>query len=863
MTDQRLEHEIRATLDEAAPPLPPDQLMHSFEQQARKTRRRPRWLAHSTEPPMYYDSSLAVGSPTVRMVSIMAATLMLVLAMVAVGIGISRLLPHEIVVDASGNGDYTTMREALDAARDGTSILVMPGTYSGYLDVSKDVSITGVGDRGEIVIEYDHEGQPGEVWGYGIRLDQVDASITSLEIRGPSDGTAIRALGGTLALEDVAVHPGPFTLWTSGGGVLRDVVSYGLVLDGASGLAVQDSELWCTVRVAGASDITFERSEFLLDPDRCVEEPANEQGDQSIASGPRTAGRDDSTFVLGDPVAFPLAVQVEASAPTFEDNTFGLPLLVHASLVEKAAVGPRYELGVYADPPGVGARPVVEGNTFRGLETAITVFDSATPEIRGNAFIDNDTAVGVARSNTVIENNAVSGGRTAFELTAVNPEVTGNTVEVGTGPAVAITGSAAPILRDNTLCAEGEVLEIADTAAPDIDESNEICETTPDAIVVDGSGGGDFTTLSEAVTAAQDGDHILVRPGTYVEAVVVDKDLTIAGDGDGPVVLTAPEDGPSRESQPIGAVPYALSLEGSTTTVSGLTFRGERSALHVEGGTANLAGLAFEGVGRTNTNGEWFEWGTRFPEAIAMIRDAEVTLADSTFDGGGPIAAHGDTRPTIERNVLRNGPSIHVFLPAEGSVVRGNLITQGSVRGIAVLGGEHGLLIEDNVISDMDGDGIVLGTELSDATNALVRGNEVSDSFTGINVAEGSSPTLADNVVSGNELGIWSSKAAEGLTATGNTLTDNEIGIRVLGGQGLFEANTVAGGTTGIQLVWSADPSIMGNTVERASDVGLSIDSGSSGSVTENGICDNATNLKVAPEREEAIRSSNEVCEDG
>jgi len=34
---------------------------------------------------------------------------------------------------------------------------------------------------------------------------------------------------------------------------------------------------------------------------------------------------------------------------------------------------------------------------------------------------------------------------------------------------------AAPILRDNVLCAEGEVLEIADTANPDIDGSNEIC----------------------------------------------------------------------------------------------------------------------------------------------------------------------------------------------------------------------------------------------------------------------------------------------------------------------------------------------------------------------------------------------------
>jgi hypothetical protein len=40
---------------------------------------------------------------------------------------------------------------------------------------------------------------------------------------------------------------------------------------------------------------------------------------------------------------------------------------------------------------------------------------------------------------------------------------------------VSLAERAAPILRDNVLCAEGEVLEMAGTATPDIDESNEVC----------------------------------------------------------------------------------------------------------------------------------------------------------------------------------------------------------------------------------------------------------------------------------------------------------------------------------------------------------------------------------------------------
>jgi parallel beta-helix repeat protein len=381
-------------------------------------------------------------------------------------------------------------------------------------------------------------------------------------------------------------------------------------------------------------------------------------------------------------------------------------------------------------------------------------------------------------------------------------------------------------------------------------------------IVVNHDGSGDYITINEAVAAAQDGDHILVRPGTYVEAVVVGKDVAIAGDGDEPVVLAAPEDGPRSEAQYLGPVPYALLLDDVTATVTGLTFSGQGSAVHVSGGTSVLTDLTFQGVGKTNTNADGVETGTRFPEAVALYDGAVVTLADSAFSGGGAIASHGNTRSIIEGNVLQNGPSIHVFLPAEGSIVRGNVVTQGSVRGIGAFGGPHQLLIEDNVVTDMDGDAITIGSDLADATDPLVRGNEIRGGFTGISVAEGSGPTITDNVVSGTELGIWTSNAAEQLTATGNALTDNDIGIRVLGGQGLFEENTVVGGATGIQLVWNADPSIIGNAVTGASDAGLSIDSGSTGSVTDNRLCDNPINLDVEPERENAIRAANEICED-
>ncbi len=55
-------------------------------------------------------------------------------------------------------------------------------------------------------------------------------------------------------------------------------------------------------------------------------------------------------------------------------------------------------------------------------------------------------------------------------------------------------------------------------------------------IVVDAAGGGDFVQIQPAVDAARDGDTILVRNGSYDAFRVVDKALSIVGDGSGVLI---------------------------------------------------------------------------------------------------------------------------------------------------------------------------------------------------------------------------------------------------------------------------------------------------------------------------------------
>ena len=102
------------------------------------------------------------------------------------------------------------------------------------------------------------------------------------------------------------------------------------------------------------------------------------------------------------------------------------------------------------------------------------------------------------------------------------------------------------------------------------------------SVAADGS--ADHSTIGDALEAAAEGDTILVAPGTYQEALLIDKDVTIRGDGPREeIVITGyadpamwPADG-EREcdygSRGLDGC-AVLSLD-SSVVISDLTFHGD------------------------------------------------------------------------------------------------------------------------------------------------------------------------------------------------------------------------------------------------------------------------------------------------
>jgi len=348
-------------------------------------------------------------------------------------------------------------------------------------------------------------------------------------------------------------------------------------------------------------------------------------------------------------------------------------------------------------------------------------------------------------------------------------------------------------------------------------------------IVVDQTGNGDYTTITEAVAAATDGDEILVRPGTYTEAVIIEADITLRGDGPvEDIVIEAPEDGPtSAEHWSVGD-PYAILVLESDATVSGFTFRGTPSAVILIGGSPTLENSVLDDVGRTFDGRNLSPAGS----SIVVADGSSAVVSGNTVADGGPIGVFGESVPRIEGNTLTGGPHIFLNRQGEGTVVKGNTIDGTIMWGIGVFVA-HPVTIEGNIITNPGQNGINFSS--------------------GVGV-------IQDNVISGAGLIAIAVGRGSG-TVAGNKLTDNGTAIGYSADEGLIEGNIVERGGAGIVVVGKS-PLVKDNVVRGVEANGITIGTGTSPTLIGNTSCDNGKNLVIGNGATPQIDDSNDFCGD-
>ena len=342
-------------------------------------------------------------------------------------------------------------------------------------------------------------------------------------------------------------------------------------------------------------------------------------------------------------------------------------------------------------------------------------------------------------------------------------------------------------------------------------------------IVVDADGGGDYTTIVEAVAAAGDGDTIQVMPGTYEGQVQITSNITLQGVGDRDKVILKFEGGDIATFERTPGLterafaPYGLFLHQTDAVVRNLTVSGPQvaDAIVVIGGAPSIEGVT------VHLEQPWTGWR----HGLLLDVDTAATIDDVDINAWLGV---GKGTPTIRNSRLSCGSDIAAA--GANAILRDNVFRddregEDCGYGIAISDGASPQLIGNDL--SMASGGIIIEGE---DTNPLIERNRVHSSggpqehpelerdaytYRGITVEDGAAPRIV-----------------------GNELADNETGIYIGAASPVIEDNAVSGGSVGIEVTDGATPTLVGNTV-----------------------CGNTVNLEVTEGGDPTVDGSNTICE--
>jgi parallel beta-helix repeat protein len=344
---------------------------------------------------------------------------------------------------------------------------------------------------------------------------------------------------------------------------------------------------------------------------------------------------------------------------------------------------------------------------------------------------------------------------------------------------------------------------------------------------VDGSGGADFAGIQDAINNASDGDTILVYSGVYYENVVVDKSVTLKGNGQ-PVV-----DAGGRKSA-ITLTADGITLVGFTATNSGSSWKD--AGINVISNNNKITGNNVrnnDGIGIylssssnnntiTGNNVSNNNYG-----GISLSYSSNNTITGNTFVNDG-LSVYSSYQNTVENNTVNGKPLVY---------------------------------LEDASDYRIEDAGQVI---LVKCNNITVENLDISNTNSGIDLWETEDSKILNNIVCNNVIGIELYNSCNNNNITGNNVSSNKVyGIKIYDSCN----NTITGNTAssndydGISLVSSSNNTISGNNVSTNNRDGISVDSSSNNnSITDNNAGNNHGGISLSSSSSNNSITGNNVC---
>lgn len=250
-------------------------------------------------------------------------------------------------------------------------------------------------------------------------------------------------------------------------------------------------------------------------------------------------------------------------------------------------------------------------------------------------------------------------------------------------------------------------------------------------ITVSPEGGGDYTTIGEAIDAVPPDTPIFVKPGVYKEAVVIDKPIALIGDGTVSEIRIESTDAD------------CITIKTPQAVVHGLTLRSSSS---------------FEGKG------------------VYTVYCAEgrllIEYCDIATDSLSAVAVTGaNTFPTIRGCNIHDSTQAGIFFyeDAQG-IVENCEIAGNGLAGIQIKSGANPA-VRQCKIRQSKGSGIFV----NENGRGIIESCDISqNALAGISIASGGNPTVRDcTIVNNRRYGVRAYEGGRGTVET-CALSDNE-----------------------------------------------------------------------------------------
>lgn len=348
-----------------------------------------------------------------------------------------------------------------------------------------------------------------------------------------------------------------------------------------------------------------------------------------------------------------------------------------------------------------------------------------------------------------------------------------------------------------------------------------------------------YSTIQEAVAAAQPGETLKIRSGTYMEQITINKDLTLSGESKDLVFIKGAEtEGQGdwgiikiTESAIVmlegvtvldGAIGVYVSGRNAQVTISNTRFSkhivaimaavnspsetGQLAVLNSEISNNSSVGLelgiliAMESFLPHRIEGNLFMNNST---AISVVNKGIVIINDNKLIMNGKgIEIKGSVKASIQANVVQNNANGVQVHDTAGVQLKMNQITDNSLNGVIVRDSAHVTLTDNQITGNgLSSNSLSVPLSYDPFWGFLTSGGIFQPQGFGVVVGFAASVELTENRIEDNLFGVGAAKAryptsnqflTPRLVAQGNQIIENGWGVWLRGAEAALKDNEIA-----------------------------------------------------------------------